>query len=124
MDETVLNFIGEEITALFNTPPARQKTPSCPDGFRWQGREYRVLAMLSEWHDFTRRGRMARNMRPEHASRAASHGSLGVGKFFFRVRTDHERIFDLYYDREVKSVDDRLGHWYLYRELADDRQTS
>jgi len=43
--------------------------------------------------------------------------SWGVGRFYFRVRTDHGRVFDLYYDRSPKNVNDRLGGWFLWREL-------
>ena len=114
---TPIHFIDEEIEARFTEPPVRQKTPHCPDGFIWKGRTYRVIEKLSEWADFTRRGRMARNMRPEHLSGAAERGSLGVGRFYFRVRVDTGQVFDVYYDREIKDVDDRLGHWFLYREL-------
>lgn len=117
MDTQPIRFIGEEIEILFDTPPARQKTPTCPEGFVWAGTTYRVLEMLAEWKDFSRRGRMARNMRPSHAEAAAGHGSLGVGRFYFRVRVDSGQVFDLYYDREIKDVDDRLGHWFLYREM-------
>ena len=60
---------------------------------------------------------MARNMRPAHAAVAAERGSLGVGRFYFRVDTG--QVFDLYYDRAIKDVDDRLGHWFLYRELSE-----
>jgi Domain of unknown function (DUF6504) len=120
MNNTPLHFIGEEIKVLFDSPPVRQKTPHCPDGFTWQECRYRVIEKISEWHDFTRRGRMARNMRPSHAMVAAGRGSLGVGRFYFRVRTDTGRIFDIYYDREIKDVDDRLGHWFIYREMAPD----
>ena len=74
---------------------------------------------LSEWTDFTRRGRMARNMQPAHAEVAARRGSLGVGRFYYRVRVEEGKVFDLYYDRAVKNVDDRLGHWFLYREITD-----
>ena len=118
MNEPALHFIGDEIEIHFDQEPARQKTPPCPDGFTWQGRSYRVVEKLSEWHDFTRRGRMARNMRPAHAAVAAERGSLGVGRFYFRVRTNTSQIFDLYYDRAIKDVDDRLGHWFLFREMA------
>jgi hypothetical protein len=75
-----------------------------------------VVEKMAEWQDFSRRGRMARNMRPAHAEVAAGRGSLGVGRFYFRVRTTPGRVFDLYYDRAIKDVDDRLGHWFLYRE--------
>jgi len=114
------HFIGEEIQVRFDAPLIRLKLPPCPDGFTWQDRSYRVTEKMSEWTDFTRRGRMARNMQPAHAEAAAEHGSLGVGKFYFRVRVDSGQVFELYYDREIKNVDDRLGHWFLYRELSPD----
>jgi hypothetical protein len=117
MNNPGLRFIGEEIVIHFDQPPARQKTPPCPDGFLWQEQTYRVIEKISEWHDFTRRGRMARNMRPAHVAVAARRGSLGVGRFFFRVRTNTEQIFEIYYDRAIRDVDDRLGHWFLYREM-------
>jgi hypothetical protein len=117
MDKPAWQFIGEEIVIHFNKPPALLKTPPCPDSFTWQGRTYRVVEKLSEWHDFTRRGRMARNMRPAHASVAARRGSLGVGRFFFRVRTETGQFFELYYDRTIRDVNDRLGHWFLYRKM-------
>jgi len=118
MDAQPIRFIGEEIGIRFDSLPTRQKTPTCPDGFVWNEKSFRVVEMLAEWKDFTRRGRMARNMRPSHADAAAGHGSLGVGRFYFRVRVDTGQVFDLYYDREIKDVDDRLGHWFLYREMA------
>jgi len=64
---------------------------------------------------------MARNMTPVHASAAAERGSLGVGRFYFRVRVESGQVFDLYYDRHIKDVDDRLGHWLLYRELEEEK---
>ena len=65
-----------------------------------------------------RRGRMANNMRPEHAELAAERGSWGVGRFFFRIRTDSGPIFDLYYDRAPKGTANRKGAWFLFREMA------
>ena len=75
---------------------------------------------------------MARNMRPAHAAVASSRGSLNVGRFYFRVRvrpavelpdntSEHlnEQIFDIYYDRAMKNVDERKGQWLLYRELEE-----
>jgi hypothetical protein len=118
MNEPASHFIGEEIEVDFDKEPVRQKMPPCPDGFTWQAHPYRVVEKISEWHDFTRRGRMARNMQPAHAAVAAERGSLGVGRFFFRVRTDTGQAFDLYYDRAIKDVDDRLGHWFLFREIT------
>jgi hypothetical protein len=118
VDFIPIRFLDQPVEVHFDIPPVRQKTPPCPNGFVWEGKTYRVVEMLSEWKDFSRRGRMARNMRPAHAEVAAGRGSLGVGRFYFRVRTNTGQVFDLYYDRQIKSVDDRLGHWFLYRELT------
>ncbi len=117
MEFKPLHFLDAPIQVDFDVPPALEKTPPCPDGFVWEGRSYRVAEKLAEWRDYTRRGRMARNMQPQHAAVASGRGSLGVGRFFFRVRTGDGRVFDLYYDREIKSIGDRKGHWFLYREL-------
>jgi hypothetical protein len=114
-----IHFLDQPIEVVFDTPPAREKSPDCPDGFLWEGSTYRVVEMLSSWTDFTRRGKMARNMRPAHAAVASSRGSLNVGRFYFRVRTDTDRIFDIYYDRAMKNVDERKGQWFIYREMEE-----
>jgi hypothetical protein len=75
--------------------------------------------MHSTWSEFARRGKMARNMRPAHAAVAASRGSLNEGRFYFPVRVDSDQVFDIYYDRAMKNVDDRKGQWFLYRELEE-----
>lgn len=113
-----IHFLDQPIQVSFRVPPPREKLPPCPDAFTWEGSSYRVVESLSEWTDFTRRGRFARNMEPAHAAVAARRGSLNVGRFFFRVRVDSGQIFDLYYDRLIKNVDDRKGQWFIYRELA------
>ncbi len=122
-----IHFYDHPIEVTFNMEVVRRKLPPCPDGFTWDGRQWTVVEKLSEWVDFSRRGRMSRNMRPAHSTVASRRGSLGVGRFYFRVNATcleqgsgseaKVRIFDLYYDREIKSADDRLGHWFLYREL-------
>ena len=111
-------FIAEEIEVLYESPPALEKKPGCPDGFIWQGEHHDIVEMLSEWHDYRRRGRMARNMQPQHASVAESRGSWGVGRDYYRVRTREDRIFELYFDRAPKDVDRRKGAWFLFRELT------
>jgi hypothetical protein len=112
-------FIDQPIQVIFDAPPVTEKSPPCPDGFIWEGQTFRVVEKLSEWFDFSRHGRFARNMQPAHASVASRRGSLGVGRFYFSVRTDSGRIFDIYYDRVIVSADDRKGHWFLYRELSE-----
>lgn len=118
-DLPAAHFIDEPIRVRFDQPPAREKAPPCPDGFTWQGQDHPILEKLAEWTNFSRRGRYARNMRPAHAARAAEHASLGVGRFYFRVRTQTGHVFELYYDRAIRNADDRKGHWFLYQELED-----
>lgn len=115
-----IHFFDHPIEPLFDTPPAREKSPDCPNGFILEYTTYRIVAMLSSWSDFTRRGKKARNMRPAHAAVASSRGSLNVGRFYFRIRTDSGQVFDIYYDRAMKNVDDRKGQWFLYRELREE----
>ncbi len=134
MDFTPLHFLDQPIDIIFDTPPALEKAPDCPNGFIWDGTTYRVTEMLSAWSDFKRRGRMARNMQPEHAAVASTRGSLNVGRYYFRVRVrpsvvhsvvelpneqDTTQIFDIYYDRAMKNVDDRKGQWFVYREMGE-----
>lgn len=119
MEFTPLHFLDRPIEVIFDSPPALEKSPTCPNGFIWEGKTYRVIEMLSAWTDFKRRGRMARNMQPEHAAVASNRGSLNVGRFYFRVRVDSTQIFDIYYDRAMKNVDDRKGQWVIYRELGE-----
>ena len=57
---------------------------------------------------------------PAHAAVAAERGSLNVGRFFFRVRVETGQLFDLYYDRAMKNVDERKGQWFVYRELVEE----
>ena len=123
MDIKPLRFIGEPIQVQFDQQPTLEKKPGCPDRFVWRGEIHRIVELLSEWHDHGRRGRMAHNMRPAHAAAAARRGSWGVGRDYFRVRTDSGQIFDLYYDRAPKSVDDRKGAWFIYREMFAERET-
>ena len=112
-----LRFLDQPIEVSFHSTPVHEKSPPCPDGFVWEERTYIIVEKLSEWTDFTRRGRSARNMRPSHAEVASGRGSLNVGRFFFRVRVDTGQVFDLTYDRAMKSVDDRKGQWLIYREM-------
>ena len=114
-----IHFYDNPIEPVFDTPPAREKSPDCPNGFIWDDKTYRVIEMLSSWSDFARRGKMARNMRPAHAAVASSRGSLNVGRFYFRVLTDTNQVFDIYYDRAMKNIDDRKGQWFIYREMEE-----
>jgi hypothetical protein len=120
MEYTFLHFLDQPIEVTFETPLIREKNPDVPpNAFTWEDKTYRVVELLSSWNDFKRRGRMAQNMRPAHAAAAAGHGSLNVGRFYFRLRVDTGQIFDIYYDRAMKSVDERKGQWFVYREIGE-----
>jgi hypothetical protein len=118
---TPLHFFDEPVVVEFDTLPALEKVPHCPSRFVWRGETYHIMDKLSEWHDYGRRGRMSRNMAPHHLATAAHRGSWGVGRDYFRVRTDRGRIFDLYYDRAPTRAGHRKGSWFLYRELEAPR---
>jgi hypothetical protein len=113
-------YLGEVISVGFNKAPIFRKKPACPDKFTWQGKIYFVNALLSEWADFSRKGKNNRNMKDAHLELAKVHGSLGVGKFYFRVQTTDLRVFDLYYDRAIKNAFDSDGYWVLFQELFSD----
>jgi hypothetical protein len=110
-------FIDEAIVALFTVEPLLEKKPACPDAFLWGDHEFTISEKIMEWVDFSRRGKMARNMSDAHSLATSTKGSWGVGKFFFRVSTDQKRIFDIYYDRASKGSGKRKGQWFLLREL-------
>jgi hypothetical protein len=115
---TPIQFYDLPIEPIFREAPLHEKSPDCPDGFTWNGSAYVIIEQLAEWHDYTRRGRAARNMSPAHSAVAAGRGSLGVGRFYFRVRVQGGRCFDIYYDRAPKDADRRKGQWFIYRELV------
>jgi hypothetical protein len=114
-----VHFFAEAITVRFDVPPALEKKPPCPDGFTWRGVNFQVAECLTEWVDNERRGRMARNMQPQHAAVARTRGSWGVGRYYFRVRTAEGRVFELYYDRKPKDAEVRKGSWVMVSEFAD-----
>jgi len=114
-----LRFINEAVEVFFEQAPMLEKKPGPPSGFVWHGEKFVIVEILSEWHDYQRRGRMARNMQPQHSSAAERRGSWGVGQDYYRVRTQDERLFDIYYDRAPKDVDRRKGAWFLDREMSE-----
>jgi len=59
---------------------------------------------------------MSANMAPVHLASAARNGSWGVGRFYFRVVVESGQIFEIYYDRAPKDVDNRKGGWFLKGE--------
>lgn len=110
------SFIDEPIEVEFDTPPVREKAPSCPQRFTWREQGFTITGVHEEWVDFARRGRMASNMAPPHISSATRIGSWGVGRYYFRVMVDTGQLFEIYYDRAPKDVDNRKGGWFLKGE--------
>ena len=115
-----IRFIEASIEPIFYHANILEKSPQCPDGFIWGDEKYVITTLLMEWRDYQRHGRFSRNMQPQHAAVARSRGSWGVGKFYFRVLTDKNRIFDIYYDRAPKDVNSRKGAWFINQELASE----
>lgn len=106
-------FIDEKIEVGFTGEPPLEKTPRCPDRLYWRGSVFEVVEQLAERREFARKGRMAKNMQPQHASRASRVGSWGVGRFYFRVKVSTGKIMEIYYDRAPGNVDQRKGSWFL-----------
>jgi hypothetical protein len=113
-----LRFICVPIDVYFDVSPTLEKKTGCPDRFSWEEETHQIVEIISEWHNYQRRGRMAKNMRPEHAKTAERRGSWGVGEDYYRVRTDEGRLFDIYYDRAPKDINHRKGAWFLDKELT------
>jgi hypothetical protein len=118
MNAVPFRFIGEAVEPEYDRAPALEKKPGLPERFVWRGETHEIVELVSEWHDYGRRGRAARNVRPERLAAAVRRGSWGVGRDYYRVRTDSGRVFDLYYDRAPKGVRHRKGSWTLFREMV------
>jgi len=116
LQNTPLHFYNESIKVEFLKPPMLEKKPECPHGFFWRDEHYVIIELLSEWVDHHRRGKMQKNMRPEHAALAETRGSWGVGRFYFRVQVEDGRIFDIYYDRAPGKAGEGKGAWYIWGE--------
>ncbi|MEN6528625.1 MAG: DUF6504 family protein [Anaerolineaceae bacterium] len=113
-----ISLVDEPIQVEFATPPVREKAPSCPQQFTWRGKEYSITSILEEWIEYERRGRMAKNMAPAHLASASHSGSWGVERFYFRVTVDTDQVFEIYYDRAPKDVNNRKGGWFLKGERS------
>lgn len=114
---TVKRFISKPIDVKFLQTPLYSKKPTCPNCFSLKGKTHTIVDCLAEFKDFSRHGKMAKNMQPQHAQVAETQGSWGVGRFYFDVKTDTGKYFRLYYDRSPKNALDRAGKWILFAEL-------
>jgi hypothetical protein len=116
-----MEFYSDEIQVRFEREPTLEKKPGLPAAFIWRGREYVIVELMREWHDYRQRGKTKAFYERERGSYPAKssqrRGSWGVGRDFYRVGTDSGEVFDIYYDRAPKG---RVaeGPWILYRRLA------
>lgn len=110
-------FISAMIQVYFKVQPVLVKRTGPPDAFSWDGQRFDIVAVLAEWHDYDKR-RERDTTRRSQGQLTRKHGSWGLGRDFYRVRTEDGRVFDLYYDRSPMGADD-IGRWVLYRELEE-----
>mgnify|MGYP001546867980 CR=1 FL=1 len=113
-----IHFINEVISVHHEIEPVYKRTPTPPNSFEWHDETFQITEIMLEWKDFDRRGKNAHNMRPSSKLKAAKRGSRAVGRFYFRVMTDHDRIFQIYFDRANWDVETQTGSWVLHSEYA------
>lgn len=119
MQTKPVSFIDEFIEVIYDEAISFEKTPKCPDAFIWRETKYEIGGCLEEWRDFTRTGKMSRNMTPGHTTHAAIYGSWGVGRFHFVVMVQTGQVFEIYYDRAPQDASHRKGGWILMGERTD-----
>jgi len=115
-----MEFYVDEIEVRFDREPVVQKRPGLPAAFTWRGREYVIVGLIQEWHDYRKRGKSKTLYEKERGAHwvksAQRRGSWGVGRDFYRVRTEGGEIFDIYYDRAPQGGE-KIGQWILARRL-------
>ena len=92
-------FIGEVIEVVFERGHF-EKIAIAPSVFRWRERSHRVVEVEREWQSYEGKGA----------------GSWGVGRTYFRVRTESGEVFEIYYDRRPDGGR-KKGMWVLWRSL-------
>lgn len=92
------DFYSEEIEVHFDREPLMEKKPGLPSAFTWRGREYEIVELLKEWHDYRVRGKPKCRYEKERGSywvtSAEKKGSWGVGRDYYRVRTQTGEVFE------------------------------
>ncbi len=120
-----MEFYAEEIEVRFEKEPTLEKKPGLPAAFTWRGQEYVIVELLGEWHDYRKRGTSEAFYEKERGSywvtKTQRQGSWGVGRDYYRVRTESGEVFDIYYDRAPKGQS-RKGQWILSRRHPQKRQ--
>ena len=119
-------FYADEIEVRFEEEPAIEKKLGVPSAFTWRGREYVIVELLNEWHDYRKRGKTRTFYEKERGSywvkMSQRQGSWGVGRDCYRVLTAGGEVFDIYYDRAPRGRK-RIGQWVLSRRSGGDEET-
>ena len=117
-----VEFYADEIEVRFEEDPVLEKKPGVPSAFTWRGREYVIVELLQEWHDYRKRGKTKTLYERERGSywvkKSERKGSWGVGRDNYRVLTEGGEVFDIYYDRAPKGRK-RTGQWILSRRMSE-----
>jgi len=79
-----------------------------PKSFVWQGRNFQVVEILHAWSDWG-------------FSLAATRRNWRTRKHrnYYRIRTEDERIFEIYLDRGTKPGRES---WYVFQEFSPDSE--
>jgi hypothetical protein len=105
-------FISDEVEPIFEREPALKKRTGVPDGFLWKGNTFRIVELLAEWHDYSKQREVSPTRRGQ-TQLDRQHGSWGLGRDYYRVRTQDGQVFELYYDRRPRRG--AIGIWVLRR---------
>lgn len=113
-------FYCEPITVTFNSEPLLEKKTGPPSAFMWRDTQYTITSVLRTWHDYSQRG-TSQFLYDEKRGNApqmtlSKRGSWGVGRDYYRVRTDSGDTFDIYYDRTPRKH--KKGEWILLKKVG------
>ena len=72
--------------------------------FCWKDKDYKIKEILSSWSDwkFPKGSPKRKNWRLRHH------------RVYYRIKTEDDQIFEIYFDRKTKKED---GEWVLCRKL-------
>lgn len=117
-----MEFYSEPITVKFPVEPLLEKKPGLPAEFIWRGKPYKIITLLKEWHDYTKRGKIGKSYSQERGNaprmKSRKKGSWGVGRDYYRVLTDSGSVFDIYYDRSPTGQK-KKGEWVLLKKVEE-----
>lgn len=79
-----------------------------PTLIHWEGREYRVAEVLTRWFDFG----FGPEARPNPRWWQRRHRN------YYRVRTEDDHVFELYFDRGVNRKHPERRKWVLFKSIG------